>query len=337
MFDVITIGGATRDVTFTTSRGTIIETPQDLTQQKKLCFEYEAKIYPQEVYFSFGGGAANTALGLVKFGLKVSTILRIGKDSNGAAIKKNLADGKVDISLIQEDEELKTAISFIIIPRPKTDHTIFVYRGANEKLKIKNEKLKTVIGNSKWLYLTSFSGNWQKNFREIVRLVKESKIKLAFNPGALQIKEGIKGLKDILRITDVFVVNKDEATELVLSTQRRHSLHKGSLTELMKIIHNFGPKIVVITDGINGAYVLKDKEVLHTPADSKKSVDTTGAGDAFGSGFLGGLILTKKVDRALKYGIINSGNVVGTYGAQKGLLNKKEIEKKIGRIKIKRL
>lgn len=342
MFDVITIGGATRDISFVSDQGKIINTPKDLTAQKKLCFEYGAKFYSEETYFSFGGGASNIAFGLAKLGLNVSTILKIGKDSNGEAIKKNLSGAGISTNLIQEDKNLKTGISFIIILKSKRDRTIFAYRGANEKLKIKikparNASRSNAGGNTKWFYLTSLSGDWKGNFKEIVKLVKKNKIKLAFNPGSLQIKVGAKALKEILEITDILFINKDEAIELVFSmTGRRHS--RMSPAMLMKIIHKFGPKIIVITDGNSGAYAFNDKKIFRAMTTDKKIVDTTGAGDAFGSGFLGGLILSDgKIDQALKYGIINSESVITVRGAQNGLLFKKEIERKIGKIKIGRL
>ena len=45
MYDIITIGGATRDITFLTDKGKVIETPENLTEQALLCFEHGAKIY----------------------------------------------------------------------------------------------------------------------------------------------------------------------------------------------------------------------------------------------------------------------------------------------------
>ena len=337
MFDVITIGGATRDITFVNGKGEVVNTPEDLIAQKKICFEYGAKFYSEETYFSFGGGAANIAFGLAKLGLKVSAVLKIGKDENGKAIKRNLSGAGINIDLVQQDKNLKTGISFIIILEHKKERTIFACRGANEKLKIKNEKLKRTIKNSKWIYLTSLSGNWKENFDKIIKLVKKNKIKLAFNPGSLQIKAGAKALKEILGITDILFVNKDEAIELVISSLgRRHDI--VSLARLLKTIHKFGPEIVVITDGNNGAYVLSDKKIFRAMATDKKIIDATGAGDAFGSGFLGGLILKdNKIDQALKYGIVNSESVITVRGAQNGLLDRKEIDKKIGRIKVKRL
>jgi len=62
-------------------------------------------------------------------------------------------------------------------------------------------------------------------------------------------------------------------------------------------------------------------------------VDATGAGDAFGSAFVGGYILNNgDLEIALKFGIINSGSVISKYGAENGILRRKEIERRIKKL-----
>ena len=362
MFDVITIGGATRDIIFVTDKGKIISTPQNLTEQKLLAFEYGAKIKSDQVYFSSGGGACNVAVSLSRLGLKSAAVLRIGKDQNGTEIKNNLLKEKVDTKFIQEDKKIGTSVSFIVIAKEKGDRVIFNWQGANKKLNlpavatalqagIKNEKLKTTIKNSKWLYSTSLSGQWRENLKEITSIVKENKIKLAFNPGATQIKSGRKKLAKTLKSTEILFLNRDEAIELVLSCppkpsaqadgrQAEKKLKRKNFNDpvnLIKIIREWGPKIIVVTQGLFGAWVGDQKNIYHAPAISKKRIDTTGAGDAFGSGFLGGFILSNEnVQTALKYAIINSGNVVGYYGAQEGLLTREKVKSRLNKIKIEK-
>ena len=346
MFNVITIGGATRDIIFITDKGRIIPTPENLTEQSLLGFEYGAKIKSDQVYFSSGGGACNTAISLARLGLKVASFLRIGKDQNGTEIKNNLLKEKVDAKFIQEDKKIGTSVSFIVIAKEKGDRVIFNWQGANRKLNlpavatalqagVKSEKLKVV--GTKWIYLTSLSGNWEKSLLEINNFVKKNKIKLVFNPGAPQIKSGRKKLAKILKSTEILFLNRDEAIELVLSEKKLKRKNFNSPVNLIKIIREWGPKIVVVTQGLFGAWVGDQKNIYHAPTISKKRIDTTGAGDAFGSGFLGGFILSNgNIQTALKYAIINSGNVVGYYGAQEGLLTREKIESRLNKVKIEK-
>ena len=332
MRNIITIGGATRDITFITDKGKVIETPENLTEQKLLAFEYGAKIKSEEVSFNFGGGACNTAATFAKLGLDVAVSCQVGKDSDGEVMIKNLKEKEINTDLVQIDDNKKTGFSLVVVNKNGGDRVIFKYKGASDSLEIKANNVK----ETKWIYLTSLAGNWKEDLAEIKKAVEENKIKLAWNPGAIQICAGKNELKNTLENTEILIVNKDEAIELVQGDENVKLDYNeiNDVAVLSKIIKNWGPKIVVITDGKNGAYLFSDKTILHSPATSKNSIDSTGAGDSFGSALVGGYILTGDLEIALKYGIINSGNVVGEYGAQNGILRKEEIEEKLGEIKI---
>ena len=85
----------------------------------------------------------------------------------------------------------------------------------------------------------------------------------------------------------------------------------------------------VMTDGPKGAYV-SDGEYFYQAKifKEKKLVDRTGAGDAFGSGFVAGLIQKEDVLRALRLASANATSVVETVGAQAGILRKHDLSAK---------
>ena len=332
MYDIITIGGATRDMTFVTDKGKVIETPENLTEQKLLAFEYGAKIKSEEVFFNFGGGACNTAATFAKLGLNVAVNCRVGNDDDGESTIKNLKKLGIGADLIQVDEDKKTGFSLVVVNKNRGDRVIFAYKGASDFLEVRERE----ISKTKWIYLTSLAGNWEEDLGEINKTVENSKIKLAWNPGATQITVGKNELKNTLKNTEILIINKDEAIELVQSDEDlKLDFNKINDVEILaKNIKNWGPKIIVITDGPEGAYVYDGENVLYSSSTPDKKIDSTGAGDSFGSALVGGYILTDNFETALKYGIINSGNVVGEYGAQNGILNKEKIEKKLGDVKV---
>ncbi|NOQ68417.1 hypothetical protein GQ568_03170 [Patescibacteria group bacterium] len=332
MYDIITIGGATRDMTFVTDKGKVIETPENLTEQKLLAFEYGAKIKSEEVFFNFGGGACNTAATFSKLGLNAALNCRVGNDDDGKSIIKNLKKLGIGADLIQIDEDKKTGFSLVVVNKNGGDRVIFVYKGASDLLEVKEKD----ISRTKWIYLTSLAGNWEEDLDEINKIVENGKIKLAWNPGAAQITAGKNKLKNTLKNTEILIINKDEAIELIQSDEnlKLDFNEINSVEILARNIKNWGPKIVVITDGPEGAYVYDGENILFSSATSQDRVDTTGAGDSFGSALVGGYILTGDLEVALKYGIINSGNVVGEFGAQNGILSKEEIEKRLDSVKM---
>ncbi|MBT4277532.1 hypothetical protein HOD96_02170 [Candidatus Falkowbacteria bacterium] len=317
MFDIITIGGATKDFFILTNKGEIVRNKKSLTKQKLLAFEYGAKIYTNELYTCLGGGACNTAVGFSRLGLKIAAKICVNEQLEGEWIKKVLIKEKVSVKYIKNNTKEPSGFSSIVInsDSKSRDHIAFCCRGTNKFLKINpRESWKT-----KWIYLSSFSGKeWVLQFKNIVKIVKKKNIKLAFNPGFRQIESGINKLKDILKLTEVLIVNRDEAIELVLS--KHHYNQAPHIKELLSKLYKYCPNLIIITDGSRGVYAYDGKEFYFEKAKKVKAVDTTGAGDAFSSGFIGGLVKNGDIKKSLKLGIKNGGSVVTKMGAQKGLI-----------------
>jgi len=146
-------------------------------------------------------------------------------------------------------------------------------------------------------------------------------IHLAFQPGTYQISLGKERLAGIYQRTKVFLVNKEEA-QRILETDDNDPKH------LLVGIQDLGPEIVVITDGIKGAYALADGEAWYMPSypDPKPPLERTGAGDAFSSTFVAALCLGMSVLEALQWAPINSMSVVQYVGAREGLLRRDQLE-----------
>lgn len=321
MYDVVTVGSATRDIVIRTRAGKVIATPKDPLIQKVLGFEYGAKILVDRVYDNFGGGGCNVAIGLALLGVRVAARVNLGRDTEGVRIKKRLREAKVSAGLISWDEEEKTDISVVIVDeKGDGDHIIFVNKNASHNLSLGQKKFKT-----RWLYVSSLSGQWQELLEGAASLAREKKIKLVLNPGALQLEAGYAGLKGIFKSLEIIILSLDEAIELVLSKSKELPLGPQDLS---KEIASWGPKTVVITQGARGAvaydgHSLKSEKAVPV----KNPVDTTGAGDAFSAGFVGALAQGQDFETALKWGVQNGASVIQQYGAQVGLLGRKELEK----------
>ena len=128
-------------------------------------------------------------------------------------------------------------------------------------------------------------------------------------------------MKDIYQRTEIFFCNREEVQKILSS-------NSSEIIELLKGIHNLGPKIVCITDGPDGAYAYDGTNAWFQPIypDPKPPVERTGAGDSFASTFTSALALGLSIEQALSWGPINSMNVVQYIGAQEGLLTRKELE-----------
>lgn len=315
----LTIGSLTEDIVFFTPDGLLLDNKKDLLRQKLLAFEYGAKVNIKNYGHYFGGGASNTAVNLVKAGFRVSCLAQAGSDERGSRIIKNLKSFKVNTNNIIVDEKNDSGFSFIL--SNNQDRIIFVYRGSNDFLKIE-KKHGELIKNHKWVYLTSLPDNYLSSLKNIFAF----KNKIAWNPGLNQLSGGVKKIGQFLKKTDIFMVNKDEALELVKNSSDYSSKSNSFLNNifnLIKILKNFGPEKIILTDGVRGAYFYDGKYFYHQAIiKGQKMVDTTGVGDAFNSTVVGALEkFSGDYKRAMLLGVKNTASVVSKSGAQNGLLD----------------
>ena len=324
-YDVITIGGATEDITFYTDEGVLINNKKDLTRQKLLAFEYGAKVKVDKSFSGFGGGAANAAVSLSNFGFKTACLCAIGEDSRGQRILSNLQARGVDITLAQKIKGVETGFSFLLVG-PSNEHIVFSNRAANNELTVNDFEIG-ILDQSEWIYLTSLSGEWENNLEKIFSVKNE---KIAWNPGHRQILTGVKGLGKYFKKTTCLIINKDEAIELVMSDKKYKAKGRAFLNNvknLLAALSSYGPKMVIITGGRHGADAIFENKIYHQPIIKEtRRADTTGVGDAFGSAFIAGLELyNQDIKKSLLLASRSAASVISIPGAQNGLLSKKDI------------
>ena len=315
MYDIITFGSATRDL-FVRSKNFKAWKDKKFITGKGLCFNLGSKIYLDDIFFATGGGGSNTAATFAKQGFKVGYVGRVGNDPGGKAIIEELE--KLDIkSFISIDKEHNTPYS-IVLSVSARGRTILVYQGASHELKKKDIPFSPPTGEAgklkaKWFYIAGLSGKSAKTLVPIINFAKRNKIKVALNPGAAQLSLGLKGLKFVLSAVDVLVLNKEEAARL------------GGFKKLDEYVRG----IVIMTKGSKGVVVSDGKQLFSAGTfKEKKHIDRTGAGDAFGSGFVSGLIRTGKVEEAIRCGSANGTSIVEQFGAKNGILSKADFKNK---------
>jgi len=324
MYDVITVGSATVDVFAKTHFSELIKIIDPKGETDLLAFPSGSKILIDDLEFTVGGGGTNTAVALSRLGRKVGFLGKLGQGTNSDFIHKNLMNEKID--LLCAHGKGNSGYS-IILDALDHDRTILAYKGINDELKAEDipfRKLKT-----KWFYFSAMMGESFHTLEKIAEFAQKNKIKAAFNPSAYLAEKGSRYLKNILSKTELLILNKEEAELLV---------GKGSFDNLLVKLKGLGPKIAVITDGKNNLYVIDDLHIYSAFPPAVKVIDATGAGDAFASSFLCGLLKNKGVEFAIKLGIINAQSVVSHYGAKNILLSYKEAMKimKKFRVKIKK-
>lgn len=319
MYDVITVGSATVDAFTNTGKKLFKKGKKDYVQ-----VPFGSKILVEQLKFDIGGGGTNTAVALSRLGLKTSYIGSMGQGNNSQRIKTLLKKEKIDCSFIQSCKG-RTGFS-IILDAQGHERTILVFKGNNDNLEfnqINQSKLKT-----KWFYFSAMLNQSLKTQIKLAQYAKKHHIKIAYNPSSYLAKKGVKLIKPILEKTNLLILNREEAEYLV----------KGkNIKDILKNLKKLGPEIAIVTEGHKPTYAIDKEYIYKIIPDNIKVVEATGAGDAFASSVLAGLIKKEDLEFSLKLGLANSQSVITHYGAKNKLLTYKEALKESKNKKIKKV
>src|SRR3972149_675066 len=309
--DLLTIGDASLDAfIFPTESESLCQMDD---KDCLICFSYGDKIPVKDLEFSIGGNAANNAVGTRRLGVKTAVNLTLGEDDIGNQIVEKLIKDGVDTSYVYRQKDKRSNYSLAI--NYSGERTIFTYKDEIEY------QTPTDIPKVPWVYLTSMGDNFSGTYGKVADLVRKNPdVKLVFNPGSRQIRAGVDGIKNVLEVSYMVYINREEAEKISGFEEWR-----GKEKELLEKVSALGPKVPIITDGPNGSFSLCEGKFYKAGVMPVDAYERTGAGDAFGSGCLSALIKGKGIDEALLWGTVNSASVIGFIGAQKGLLKENKI------------
>ncbi len=332
MLDLLTIGSALRDIVFHTDQTKIIETPKDLLRQRLIAVEYGAKIHSEKVALSFGGGGLNAAVNFSRLGFKTGILCALGDDALASELLRHMRTHRVDPRFVQRVRHQPSGFSFVLVDAPSHEHAAFVRYGSLTHL-----RWKFTNPPARWIYLTSLVGS---QTREVIAGIdawaKKGKVQWAWNPGGQQLREGRRGLRAVLKHVTVLNINEDEALELILSDSESARQYKSLSRRtpawkfLAQTLQIWGPKMVLLTRGAKGAVVAEEKKMTTIGTQSVKRVDTTGAGDCYGSSFIAGLIhFSGDVPRALALADAQTSFLLQHIGAHEGLKTFQQLKNKL--------
>ncbi len=280
----------------------------------QICMPFGAKIPFEATYLTIAAGnVGNAADSAAKLGLNSAIVCSVGDDKNGEECMETLRERKISTDFVTIQKGKKTNYSYVLWFQ--NDRTILR----------KHEDFSYTlpqIGNPKLVYFSSISGSAYPFHNEVAEhMEKNPDIMFAFQPGSPEIKLGTEKLKRVYMRADIFFCNVEEAKEIL-------GVDQIEIKEILKRIHDLGPKIVVITDGVKGAYAFDGQDTWKQMPypDPKPPLERTGAGDAFSSTTAISLLLGNDLPTALSWGAVNSMSVVQYVGGQEGLLPREKLE-----------
>jgi ribokinase len=320
---VITIGSAVVDV-LVRSSGFRVMKSHEVEGGVAMCEVYGGKLKAEEIVTEVGGGGTNVALGLKRLGVLVRPFCLTGNDDWGEWIRKNLKQMGLETEGVKKMDG-DTAISVVLVA---TDggRSIITQRGVGAKMSSKDLDWKA-LDRADWVQISSLGGNVNL-LEDIVLYAFSKKIKVGLNPGKKELEEK-KTLLSLLPKIEYLNLNHLEAVQFF---KEKYEEDK----QMAKRFLDEGVKLVTITNGTKGAGLATGDTWMNAEAFKTKSIDDTGAGDAFTSGVVTGLLSEESKEGVLKMGLANGASVVTKLGAKKALLRDKEMEKwlKTKRVKI---
>ena len=310
MFDIVTIGSATRDVFLSSSSFKIVE-GKDFQTGKALAMGLGSKLEAEKIVVTSGGGGTNTAVTFAHQGLKTACIGVVGKDANGDSLLSELNAESVDTSHFQIHDDDLTAYSVILV-HESGERSIISYKGEGQhfsKDKLRLEELET-----SWVFLDSLGGHYDV-LEGAVNWAAQKGVKIATNPGGKELDHGLEKLKLLFSNASVVIMNQEEASQLLGIPYIEEKKIFQTMDELVK-------GIFVMTKGPQGVSASDGQEIYTAGVPDSPIVERTGAGDAFSSGFVSEYIRSGDISKAIQFGTANASSVVTQYGAKAGILKK---------------
>lgn len=314
MLDLISIGDSVID-TFVPLTEASLETKKG---EVMLCLRYGSKIPVGDSVSLVAGNAANNAIGASRLKMQTAIYVNIGNDDRGHKIRSVLKEEGVDTRYVTLNPNL-----------PTNHHIVLDFKGERTIL-IHHQPWKYSLPDldrTKWVYFTSLAPTFvQSNIvNQLINYLELSSAKLLYNPGTFQIKLGVKKHPRLLSLTELFIVNVEEAKH-ILGYSATETI---PIKKLLEALSNLGPKMVIITDGKDGSYGFDGENFYHLGIFPATLVEMTGAGDAYATGVLAGLFHNQSLSEAMRWGAANGASVVEKIGPQAGLLTYSQMQDKL--------
>lgn len=304
----MSIGGVTYDLFVRLNQNAVCNTGD----KAMFALPLGEKVHVDEVIETCGGGASNTSVGLARLNCEALFEGVISSDLWGERLLKNLRKEHVNTqyALIVEHEVSSFSI---ILSASKGERVILYTPGANAHLHKSNFD-REAMRKMDWVYLNHIQESAHDIQEDIVAILAQEHPRLTWNPGGRQIAAGIDTPMNsrLLPFTDLLLLNREEALEFTGTVKLEDALDR---------LLQSGARRICVTDGGKGVTATDGTKRYHCPSDDSAEVmDTTGAGDAFGTGVTWALVRGLPFTTALVAGTLNAASVVGAFGAQAGLL-----------------
>jgi sugar/nucleoside kinase (ribokinase family) len=249
-----------------------------------------------------GGSAANTINGLARLGVETAFIGTVGKDEMGDFFEKDMIKHNTIPQLSKSDTRTGLAVALVT---PDAERTFATYLGAAVELSADSLKPEMFKGYD----IFHIEGYLVQNYDLIetaINYAKEAGCRVSIDLASFNVVEAnLDFLKKMVKNVDIVFANEEEAKAFTGKEP------EGALEDIAADVD-----IAVVKTGKTGSMVKNNGIVYRAGVIKADSIDTTGAGDLYASGFLYGMSKGLSFDKCAEVGAVVAGNVIEVIGAK---------------------
>jgi len=272
--------------------------------------EYSNNFESNDYQRFFGGSPANIAMNTTKLGIKSQIVSSVGNDALGQFLIQHLKNNNMNTSMVNKVEY---PTSLVMISKSKGTPVPIFYRNADFHMNY-SEVLEENIKKAKIVHFSCWPLSVQpfrNTIERIIEIAKNNKIIIGFDPNYHPMiwekgHDGIEYIKSIIKYVDIIKPSEDDAERLFGKDTTDNQIDK---------FLGLGAKLVMMTLGKDGAIISNGRERIKIPTMASAVVDTTGAGDAFWSGFYAAIIKGYTVKESVSFGTAVSAYKLKFLGA----------------------
>lgn len=248
-----------------------------------------------------GGSAANTIHGLAALGVDTGFLGTIGKDHWGELFEQDIRNNNIEPKLIYSNTESGRAIALV---SKDSERTFATFLGAAVELSADNIDEKIFRGYD-YFHIEGYLVQNKDLIRKAVTLAKQLGLKVSLDLASYNVVEdNLDMLRELVKNNvNILFANEEEAKAFTGKNPGE------AILDIAKDV-----EIVIIKLGKNGSIIKKGNEYTEVGVIKADSIDTTGAGDLYASGFLYGLINGMNLKRSGEIGALLSGRVIEIIG-----------------------
>lgn len=248
-----------------------------------------------------GGSAANTIHGLAALGVGTGFLGTIGKDHWGELFEQDIKSNNIEPKLIYSNTESGRAIALV---SKDSERTFATFLGAAVELSADNID-KEIFGGYNYLHIEGYLVQNKDLIRKAVILAKQLGLIVSLDLASYNVVEdNLDMLRELVKNNvDILFANEEEAK---VFTGKEPG---AAIFDIAKDV-----EIAVVKLGKNGSIIKRGNEFTEVGVIKADSIDTTGAGDLYASGFLYGLINGMTLKRSGEIGALLSGRVIEIIG-----------------------